>query len=75
MKKKQFAAAKLLSILTCFYPFYFLYFFKKVLQKHKHIKPGMLSLALAFASMALNISHARIRLYMFASRLFFIHFF
>ena len=39
----------------------FSYFFKKVLQKHKHIKPCMLSIALALASIALNISHARLR--------------
>ena len=31
----------------------------------------MLSVALAFASIALNISHARLRSYMFATRLFF----
>lgn len=45
------------------------------MQKHKHIKPCMLSVALAFASIALNIGHARFRQYMFATRLFYVYFF
>ena len=54
-----------------FYKFSFSYFFKKVLQKHKHIKPCMLSVALTIASIALNIGHAHLRQYMFTTRLFY----
>ena len=79
MKKKQKISSKNTSSHSeKFLQIVFSYFFKKVLQfaaANKHIKPCMLSVALAFASIALNIGHARFRQYMFATRLFYVYFF